>query len=76
MGQECLAAIREAPFDLNFLAIHLPDANGIDLLKTIREISPETRVVIITAGTGTFRGRRGPCRRERRNIWRNRSISA
>lgn len=47
-GAECLSAVRENRFDLVFLDIHLPDANGIDLLKTIREISPESRVVIIS----------------------------
>ena len=54
-GAECLSALREIRFDLVFLDIHLPDANGIDLLKTIREISPETRVVIIS-GDGNFQG--------------------
>jgi CheY-like chemotaxis protein len=53
---ECLNAVRENRFDLVFLDIHLPDANGIDLLKTIREISPETRVVIIS-GDGDFQGK-------------------
>jgi CheY-like chemotaxis protein len=52
-GEECLSAIRENRFDLVFLDIHLPDANGIDLMKPIREISPETRVVIIS-GDGSF----------------------
>jgi len=55
-GIECLNAVRENRFDLIFLDIHLPDANGIDLLKTIREISPETRVVIIS-GDGDFQSK-------------------
>lgn len=52
-GMECLNAVRENRFDLIFLDIHLPDANGIDLMKPIREISPGTRVVIIS-GDGNF----------------------
>ena len=52
-GTECLDAARENRFNLVFLDIHLPDADGIDLLKSIREISPETRVVIIS-GDGSF----------------------
>lgn len=55
-GAECLSAVRENRFSLVFLDVHLPDANGIDLLKTIREISPETRVVIIS-GDGTFQSK-------------------
>jgi CheY-like chemotaxis protein len=52
-GAECLSAIREIRFDLVFLDIHLPDVNGIDLMKPIREVSPESSVVIIS-GTGDF----------------------
>ena len=55
-GMECLAAMRETSFDLVFLDIHLPDANGIDLMKGIREIYPETRIVIIS-GDGSFQGK-------------------
>ncbi len=47
-GQACLAAVQEKRFDLLFLDIHLPDMNGIDLLKTLRKISPATRVVIVS----------------------------
>ena len=47
-GQECLAAMREKRFDLLFLDIHLPDINGIELLKTVRFLSPGTRVVIVS----------------------------
>jgi CheY-like chemotaxis protein len=55
-GTECLSAVRENSFDLIFLDIHLPDANGIDLMKPIREISPEARVVIIS-GDGNFQSK-------------------
>jgi CheY-like chemotaxis protein len=55
-GEECLSAVRENRFDLIFLDIHLPDANGIDLMKPIREISPDTRIVIIS-GDGNFQGK-------------------
>lgn len=47
-GQECLAAMREKRFDLLFLDIHLPDMNGIELMKTLRKISPGTRVLIVS----------------------------
>ncbi len=55
-GEECLSAVRENRFDLIFLDIHLPDANGIDLMKPIREISPESKVVIIS-GDGNFQAK-------------------
>ncbi len=55
-GVEALSAIREHRFDLVFLDVHLPDANGIHLLKILRESSPETRVVIIS-GDGTFQSK-------------------
>ena len=55
-GEECLSAVRENRFDLIFLDIHLPDANGIDLMKPIREISPDTRIVIIS-GDGNYQSK-------------------
>lgn len=55
-GVECMSAVEENRFDLVFLDVHLPDANGIDLMKPIREISPETRVVIIS-GDGSFQSK-------------------
>jgi len=47
-GQECLRAVKNNRFDLLFLDIHLPDADGIDLLAKIREISPGIRVVVVS----------------------------
>ncbi len=41
-------------FDLIILDIKLPDGNGIDFLDEINEISPETKVIIIT-GVSTIR---------------------
>ncbi len=48
-GTDALSEIRRAPYDICFLDVNLPDANGLDLLKTVREISPATRVIIMTA---------------------------
>jgi len=48
-GAECLDAVMRGMYDLVFLDIHLPDANGIDLLRKIRTISPATQVVIASA---------------------------
>jgi two-component system chemotaxis response regulator CheY len=47
-GRECIEAMREKRFDLLFLGIHLPDTNGIELLKTVQDISPATRSVVVS----------------------------
>ena len=47
-GAQARAAFRSGRFDLVFLDLNLPDADGIDLLGEIRGISPKTRVVIVT----------------------------
>src|ERR1700752_876423 len=36
-------------FDLGFLDLRLPDANGMRLLEHIKQIAPETEVVLMTA---------------------------
>lgn len=36
-------------YDLVFLDVHLPDANGLDLLPKINLISPDTKVVIMSS---------------------------
>ncbi|MDA8098966.1 MAG: response regulator [Nitrospiraceae bacterium] len=55
-GAAGMQAILDHPIDLCFLDIHLPDANGLDLMKTMRDISPRTRIIIMTGSeiTGTM----------------------
>jgi DNA-binding response OmpR family regulator len=48
-GKDALTEIKSSPYDILFLDVNLPDANGLDLMKIVREISPSTRVVIMTA---------------------------
>jgi len=47
-GEECLKKIVETPYDLVLLDIWLPGIDGIETLRQIREISPSTRVIMIS----------------------------
>jgi DNA-binding response OmpR family regulator len=48
-GKDALSEIRHSPYDICFLDVNLPDVNGFDLMKTVREISPATRIIVMTA---------------------------
>jgi ATP-dependent Lon protease len=50
-GKDALAEIDRAFYDLCFLDIHLPDANGLELMKTVREASPATNIVMMSGDT-------------------------
>lgn len=52
-GAAALKEVAAAPYHLCFLDICLPDLNGTEVLKKIAEISPETKVVMMTAGEVT-----------------------
>jgi DNA-binding NtrC family response regulator len=47
-GKEALREINGLPYDLCILDLHLPDANGIDIMKAVLTVSPKTRIIIIT----------------------------
>ncbi len=47
-AEEALARAREADFDLALLDLHLPDVNGIALLRQLRDLRPFVQVAIIT----------------------------
>jgi DNA-binding response OmpR family regulator len=48
-GKDALQAIHRMSYDICFLDVNLPDANGLDLMNTFREVSPSTKIVIMTA---------------------------
>jgi two-component system response regulator AtoC len=48
-GEEALSAIGKSAFDLMLLDNKMPDHMGTDLIGVIKEISPDTVVIIMTA---------------------------
>lgn len=46
--KEALLAIESKPFDVVLLDLSLPDGTGIDLVRRLRAISPETAIVVVT----------------------------
>ncbi len=48
-GKEAIDKVKAESFDLIFLDIVLPDMDGVETLRAIKEISPDTPVVMITA---------------------------
>jgi DNA-binding response OmpR family regulator len=50
-GMEGLNKIKNNSFDLVFLDIHLPDANGLDLIPEIKNYLPDAKIIVITADT-------------------------
>ena len=49
--REALEEIKKSGYDLVILDMRLPEMNGVDLLRRIREISPETDVVVLSGLT-------------------------
>lgn len=48
-GREAISAVRKNSFDLVFLDLRLPEINGVEVFKKVREISPDIPVVIISS---------------------------
>ena len=48
-GEAALDRLRAGPFELVLTDLKLPDTDGIEILKAVRELHPETVVVLITA---------------------------
>lgn len=47
-GQDGLSKANDSRFDIIFLDVYLPDANGLDLIKTFRKSPGSPEVIIIT----------------------------
>ena len=51
-GELAMKAFREKKFDLLVADLRLPDINGMEIIKQVKEQKPETEVIVIT-GYGT-----------------------
>lgn len=49
-GKDALTEIVSSSYDVCFLDISLPDMSGVDLLDRFKELSPATKVIMMTAG--------------------------
>lgn len=49
-GAEAVAEVASSFYQLCFLDLYLPDLDGTKVLERIKEISPATKVVMMTAG--------------------------
>jgi two-component system NtrC family response regulator len=48
-GKDALREIQRSSYDICFLDVQLPDANGLELMKQFRKLSPTTSIIIMTA---------------------------
>jgi DNA-binding NtrC family response regulator len=48
LGSSALAAVHERDFDIILADFNLPDVNGIELVKRIKEIAPDTEIIMVT----------------------------
>jgi DNA-binding NarL/FixJ family response regulator len=48
-GDEAVAMVADEPPDVILLDLHLPDGNGADFCRQLRQASPESKVLILSA---------------------------
>lgn len=48
LGTDALAAVHETDFDIILTDLNLPDIDGIDMVRRIKENSPDTEIIMIT----------------------------
>ncbi len=48
-GEDAVMLVRNSDFDLAIVDIQMPGINGIEVLKVVKECSPDTTVLMITA---------------------------
>ena len=53
-GIEAIKKLSYCTYELCLLDIHLPDMSGLELMKVVREMCPETRIIIMTGSYADF----------------------
>lgn len=48
-GLEALEVAEKSPFDIAFIDLKMPIIGGLDVLRKLKEISPDTEAIIVTA---------------------------
>lgn len=48
-GSEALPLCQSSPYHLILLDLRMPHIDGFEVLKTVKQLAPKTRVIIITA---------------------------
>jgi DNA-binding NtrC family response regulator len=48
-GLEALATAEKTPYDIAFIDLKMPVIGGLDVLKKLKEVSPATEAIIVTA---------------------------
>jgi len=46
-GKEAMGLVKEKIFQIAFIDVHMPVMNGIETLRAIKEISPQTTIVMM-----------------------------
>jgi len=60
-GSAALKALEKGSYDAALLDLKMPGLTGIEVLGKIRQISPETQVIILTGHATVDTGRARPC---------------
>jgi len=48
-GFQAIARARETPFDVVLMDVRMPEMDGVETFRRLKEISPRSRVVMMTA---------------------------
>jgi DNA-binding NtrC family response regulator len=48
-GEEALSRVVAKPFDLIITDLRMPGMDGLELIRHVQEVSPDTRTILITA---------------------------